>query len=89
MAKETWDVKIVPQLNDHLFSFTKVMKEGWQVNGRWKEGGLKIELFKTTRPSMKFDRIIPSKSSWLMGVKVQRVLDQAHAVIEPGKKISM
>ena len=24
-----------------------------------------------------------------MGVKVQRVIDQAHAVIEPGKKISM
>ena len=24
-----------------------------------------------------------------MGVKVQRVIDQAHRVIEPGKKISM
>ena len=24
-----------------------------------------------------------------MGTKVQRVVDQAHAVIEPGKKISM
>ena len=29
MAKETWDVKIVPQLNHDLFSFTKAMKEGW------------------------------------------------------------
>ena len=28
MAKETWDVKIVPQLNHDLFSFTKAMKEG-------------------------------------------------------------
>ena len=87
MSKETWDVKIVPQLNHDLFSFTKAMKEGWQMNGRWKEGGLIIELFKTTRASMKFDRMIPSGSSWLMGVKVQRVIDQAHAVIEPGKKI--
>ena len=26
MAKETWDVKIVPQLNHDLFNFTKVMK---------------------------------------------------------------
>ena len=60
MAKETWDVKIVPQLNHGLFSFTKAMKEGWQMNGRWKEGGLIIELFKTTRTSMKFDRMIPS-----------------------------
>ena len=68
MAKETWDVKIVPQLNHNLFSFTKAMKEGWQMNGRWKEGGLIIELFKTTRASMKFDRMIPSGSSWLMGV---------------------
>ena len=59
------------------------------MNGRWKEGDLIIELFKTTRASMKFDRMIPSGSSWLMGVKVQRVIDQAHSVIEPGKKISM
>ena len=66
MARETWDVKIIPQLNHDLFSFTKAMKEGWQMNGRWKEGGLMIELFKTTRASMKFDRMIPSGSSWLM-----------------------
>ena len=89
MARETWDMKIVPQRNHDLISFTKSMKEGWQMNGRWKEGGLIIELFKTTRSSMKFDRMIPSGSSWLMGIKVQRGVDQAHAVIEPGKKISM
>ena len=47
MARETWEAKIVPQLNHDLFSFTKAMKEGWQMNGRWKEGGLMIELFKT------------------------------------------
>ena len=89
MAKETWDVKIIPQLNHDLFSFTKAMKEGWQMNGRWKEGGLIIELFNTARASMKFDRMIPSASSWLMGVEVQRMMDQAHSEIEPGKKISM
>ena len=71
IARETWDVKIVPQLNHDLFSFTKAMKEGWQMNGRWKEGGPMIELFKTTRASMNFDRMIPSGSSWLMGIKVQ------------------
>ena len=43
MARETWDVKIVPQLNRDLFSFTKAMKEGWQMNGRWKEGGSIID----------------------------------------------
>ena len=48
-----------------------------------------IEVFKTTRASMKFDRMIPSGSSWLMGIKVQRVLDHAHSAIEPGKIISM
>ena len=32
-AKHTWEVKIVPQLNHDLFSFTKAMKEGWQMNG--------------------------------------------------------
>ena len=85
MARETWDVKIIPQLNHDLFSFTTALKEGWQMNGRWKEGGLVIELFKTTRASMKFDRMIPSGSSWLMGIKVQRVLDHAHSAMEPGK----
>ena len=48
IARATWDVKIVPELNHDLFSFTKAMKDGWQINGRWKEGGLMIELFKNT-----------------------------------------
>ena len=61
MAKETWDLKIVPQRNHDLFSLTKAMKEGWQMNGRWKEGGLIIELF--------IDRMIPSGSSLLMGLR--------------------
>ena len=86
-ARETWDVKIVPELNHDLFSFTKAMKDGWQMNGRWKEGGLIIELFKTTRASMKFDRMIPSGSSWLMGIKVHRVIDHAHSAVELGKSI--
>ena len=48
-----------------------------------------IELFKITKSSMTFDRMIPSGSSWLMVIKVQRIVGQPHAVIEPGKKISM
>ena len=87
MARQTWEVKIVPQLNHDLFSFTKAMKEGWLMNGRWKEGGLMIELFKQTKTSMKFDRMIPSGSSWLMGIKTQRLVGQAHVAIEPGKSI--
>ena len=62
MARQTWEVKIVPQLNHDLFSFTNAMKEGWMMNGRWKEGGLMIELFKPTKTSMKFERMIPSGS---------------------------
>ena len=86
-ARQTWEVKIVPQLNHDLFSFTKAMKEGWQMNGRWKEGSLMIKLFKTTKESMKFDRMIPSGSSWLMGIKTQRLVGRTHSVIEPGKSI--
>ena len=33
--------------------------------------------------------MIPSESSWLMGIKVQRVLDHAHSAMDPGKIISM
>ena len=47
-----------------------------------------IELFKTGRASMKFDRMIPSGSSWLMGIKVHRVYDEAHAAMEAGKSIT-
>ena len=79
MARETWEGKIVPELNHDLFSFTKSMKDRWQMNGRWKEGGLMIELFKTTRACMK---------SWLMGIKGHRVYDEAHAAMEAGKSIS-
>ena len=57
------------------------------MNGRWKEGGLMIELFKQTKTSMKFDRMIPSGSSWLKGIKTKRLVGQAHAAIEPGKSI--
>ena len=57
------------------------------MNGRWKEGGLMIELFKQTKTSMEFDRMIPSGSSWLMGIKTKRLVGQAHAAIEPGKSI--
>ena len=89
IARETWDVEIVPELNHDLFSFTKAMKDGWQMKGRWKEGCLIIELFKTTRASMKFDRMIPSGSSWLIGTRVKRVFDLAHDAMEPGKTISM
>ena len=37
LARETWEVKIVPELNHDLFSFTKAMKDRWQMNGRWKD----------------------------------------------------
>ena len=36
-AKHTWEIKVVPQLNHDLFSFTSAMKNGWQMNGRWKK----------------------------------------------------
>ena len=48
-----------------------------------------IELFKTTRASMNFDRMIPSGLLWPMGIKTQRLVGQANAVVEPGKSISM
>ena len=86
LAREAWEVKIVPELNHDLFSFTKAIKDGWQMNRRWKEGGLMIELFKTGRASMKFDRMIPSGSSWLVGINVHRVYDEAHAAMEAGKQ---
>ena len=38
MAREAWDVKIVPQLNHDLFSFTKSHERGmadeWEMEGR-------------------------------------------------------
>ena len=28
IAKDTWEIKVVPQLNQDLFSFTSAMKDG-------------------------------------------------------------
>ena len=47
----------------------------------------KLEPCETCKTSMKFDRMIPSGSSWLMGIKTKRLVGQEHAAIEPGKSI--
>ena len=36
---------------------------------------------------MKFDIVMPTGSSWQMGIKTHRLVGQAHAMIEPGKSI--
>ena len=84
-AKDTWEIKVVPQLSHDLFSFTSTIKSGWQMNGSWKKNGIEIELFKRGQHNFRFDRMIPSGSSWLVGVKVRRIVD--HSMIENGKKI--
>ena len=38
-AEDTWEIKVVPQLNHDLFSFTSAMTNGRQMNGRWKKNG--------------------------------------------------
>ena len=86
-AKDTWEIKVVPQKNHDLFSFTSTMKRGWQMNGRWKKNGIEIELFKREHDNFRCDRMIPLGSSWLMGVKVRRIVGRAHSWIEKGKKI--
>ena len=55
-AKDTWEIKVVPQLNHDSFSFTSTMKSGWHMNGRWYE----IELFKKGHDNFRFDRMTPS-----------------------------
>ena len=84
-ARDTWEIKFLSQFNHDLFSFLSAMKEGWQMNGRWNKHGIEIESLKKGHQSFFFNRMIPSGSSWLLGVKVKRVLGQAHAVIEPGE----
>ena len=81
-AKDTWEIMVVPQLDHDLFSFTSAMKNGWQMNGRWKKNGIEIEMFERGHDNFRFDRMIPSGSSWLMGVKVKRVIGRAHSMIE-------
>ena len=39
-ARETWVIKLVPQLTHDHFSFISAAKEGWQMNGRWKKHGI-------------------------------------------------
>ena len=49
--------------------------------------GLILNSTEKVMTASKFDRMIPSGSSWLIGVKVKRIIGQAHTMIEPGKKI--
>ena len=79
--------KVVPQLNHDLFSFTSAMKNGWQMNGRWKKNGIEIELFKRGQDNFRFDRMLPSGSFWLMVVKVKIVVGRDHSMIELGRNI--
>ena len=44
-ARDTWKIKLVPQLNHNLFSITSAMKERWQMKGTWKKHGIEIKLF--------------------------------------------
>ena len=81
IAKDSWEIKVVPQLNHDLFSFASAMKDGWQISGRWKKTGIEIEFYKKEHDSFQFDRIIPSGSSWLMGVQVKRIIEQARSMI--------
>ena len=57
------------------------------MNGRWKRNGIELELFKQRHDIFRFDRMIPAGSSWLMGVKVKRIVGKAHSMIEKGKKV--
>ena len=59
-AKDTWEMKVVPQSNHDLFSITSAMINCWQINGRWKKNGIEIESFIRVYDNFRFDRMIPS-----------------------------
>ena len=62
-------------------------ENGWEMNGKWKNNGIEIELFKKGHDNFRFDRMIPSGTSWLMGVKVKIVIGRAPSMIEQGRKV--
>ena len=55
-TKDSWEIKIVPQLCQDIFSFTSTMKNGLQMSGRWKTKGIEIELVKKGHDNFRFDR---------------------------------
>ena len=58
------------------------MENGWQMNGTWKKNGIETEIFKKRHENLRFDRMIPSGSPWLMGIKVRRIVGRAHSMIK-------
>ena len=62
-------------------------ENGWQMNGKWKKNGIEIELFKKGHDNFRFNRMIPSGASRLMGVKVKLVIGRAHSMTKQGRKI--
>ena len=88
-AKDTWEINVFPQLNHDLFSITSAMKNGWQMNGRWKKNGIEIKLFKRGHDNFRIDIMIPLGLSWLISVKVKRFIGRAHSMIEQGRDIAI
>ena len=69
-----------------IYSVLQDHEKCWQMTGKWKMNGIEIELFKIGH-NFRIDRMIPSGSSWLMGVRVKRIVGRAHSMIEKGKKV--
>ena len=83
-AKDTWEIKVVPQLNHKLF-FTSAMKSAFQMNGRWKKNGIEIKLFTRGHDNFRFDR--NHSVQYEIVAKVRRIVGRAHSMIEKGRKI--
>ena len=83
-TKGTWEIKIIPPLND--FQFYQCHER--RLANEWEHGIVK-GFSQIGHDSFHFERMILSRSSWLMSVKVNRILRQACSVIEPKRKLSM
>ena len=44
------------------------------MNGRWRRNGIETELFKKGHDNIRFDRMIPSGSPWLMPIQKLRYM---------------
>ena len=84
----TLRVKVIPGMNQKLFSFTQAMLGGWSMQGsHTKQGELFIALTHEDHKHIIFDRVLKAGNSVLLAAKmVIRNPGEVNAVIVNGKQ---
>jgi hypothetical protein len=82
------EVMYAPEMRHHLFGISTAMMKGWTLTGKNQEGKLSLELSKKGFATVKFDQMIKSGSSYLLGAKLKRRIQDVNMAQQKGTKMT-